>query len=94
MSKKTVTPTEEVEVETPQNEEAQAEPQISFNQIAAVTDLIDLCSTRGAFRGAELEVVGQIRNAFAAFVSFHAPKQEEEKPTPTPSAEGPEETSE
>jgi len=90
MSKKTVTPTEEVE--TAQNEEAQAEPQISFNQIAAVTDLIDLCSTRGAFRGAELEVVGQIRNAFAEFVTFHAPK--EEKPTPTPSAEVPEETSE
>ena len=91
MSKKTVTPTEEVE--TAQNEEAQLEPQISFNQIAAVTDLIDLCSTRGAFRGAELEVVGQIRNAFAAFVSFHAPK-EEEKPTSTPSAEVPEESSE
>ena len=93
MSKKTVTPTEEVEVETAQNEETQVEPQISFNQIAAVTDLIDLCSTRGAFRGAELEVVGQIRNAFAAFVSFHAPK-EEEKPTSTPSAEVPEESSE
>ena len=93
MSKKTVTPTEEVEVETAQNEETQVEPQISFNQIAAVTDIIDLCSTRGAFRGAELEVVGQIRNTFAAFVSFHAPK-EEEKPTPTPSAEVPEETSE
>ena len=93
MSKKTVTPTEEVEVKTTQNEETQVEPQISFNQIAAVTDLIDLCSTRGAFRGAELEVVGQIRNAFAAFVSFHAPNQEE-KPTSTPSAEVPEESSE
>ena len=92
MSKKTVTPTEEVEVETSQNEEAQVEPQISFNQIAAVTDLIDLCSTRGAFRGAELEVVGQIRNAFAEFVTFHAPK--EENPTPTPSAEVTEESSE
>ena len=31
MSKKTVTPTEEVE--TVQNEEAQTEPQISFNQM-------------------------------------------------------------
>ena len=93
MSKKTVTPTKEVEVETAQNEETQVEPQISFNQIAAVTDIIDLCSTRGAFRGAELEVVGQIRNAFATFISFHAPNQEE-KPTSTPSAEVPEESSE
>ena len=93
MSKKTVTPTKEVEVETAQNEEAQVEPQISFNQIAAVTEIIDLCSTRGSFRGAELESVGQIRNAFAAFISFHAPK-EEENPTPTPSAEEPEESSE
>ena len=92
MSKKTVTPTKEVEVETAQNEEAQVEPQISFNQIAAVTEIIDLCSTRGSFRGAELESVGQIRNAFAAFISFHAPK--EENPTPTPSAEETEESSE
>jgi len=91
MSKETATPTEEVE--TTQNEEAQGEPQISFNQIAAVTEIIDLCSTRGAFRGQELEAVGQLRNSFSAFVSFHAPK-EEENPTSTPSAEGTEETSE
>ena len=94
MSKKTATATKEVEtVETVENEAAQDEPQISFNQIAAVTEIIDLCSTRGSFRGQELETVGQIRNAFAAFVSFHAPK-EEEKPTSTPSAEGTEESSE
>lgn len=91
MSKKTVEPTQEVE--TTQNEEEQTEPQISFNQIAAVTEIIDLCSTRGSFKGQELEAVGQIRNAFASFVSFHAPK-EEEKPTPAPSAEGTEESSE
>ena len=92
MSKKTVKPTQEVE--TTQNEEEQTEPQISFNQIAAVTEIIDLCSTRGSFKGQELEAVGQIRNAFASFVSFHAPKEEEEKPTPAPSAEGTEESSE
>lgn len=90
MSKETVTPTKEVE--TTQNEEA-AEPQISFNQIAAVIEIIDLCSTRGGFKGAELEAVGQIRNAFAGFVSYHAPK-EEENPTSAPSAEGTEESSE
>ena len=92
MSEKTVEPTQEVE--TAQNEEEQTEPQISFNQIAAVTEIIDLCSTRGSFKGQELEAVGQIRNSFAAFVSFHAPKEEEENPTSAPSAEGTEETSE
>ncbi len=91
MSKETVKPTQEVE--TAQNKEEQTEPQISFNQIAAVAEIIDLCSTRGAFKGQELEAVGQIRNAFSAFISFHAPK-EEENPTSTPSAEGTEETSE
>lgn len=91
MSEKTVEPTQEVE--TVQNEEEQTEPQISFNQIAAVTEIIDLCSTRGAFKGPELEAVGQIRNSFAGFVNFHAPK-EEENPTSAPSAEGTEETSE
>ncbi len=91
MSKKTEEATQEVE--NVQNEEEQTEPQISFNQIAAVTEIIDLCSTRGAFKGAELEAIGQIRNSFAGFVDFHAPK-EEEKPTSAPSAEGTEETSE
>lgn len=90
MSEKTVKTTEEVE--NVQNEEEQTDPSISFNQIAAVIEIIDLCSTRGAFKGAELESVGQIRNAFASFVSFHAPK--EENPTTAPSAEVPEETSE
>jgi hypothetical protein len=92
MSEKTVKPTQEVEDNT--NEEAQTtEPQISFDQIRAVTDIIDMCSARGSFKGVELEAVGQIRNAFGAFVDFHAPKQEEEPP-PTPSAEATEETSE
>lgn len=90
MSEKTVKTTEEVE--NVQNEEEQTDPSISFNQIAAVIEIIDLCSTRGGFKGAELEAVGQIRNAFASFVSFHAPK--EENPTTAPSAEVPEETSE
>ena len=70
MSKKTVEPTQEVE--TTQNEEEQTEPQISFNQIAAVTEIIDLCSTRGSFKGQELEAVGQIRNAFASFLDQNA----------------------
>ena len=91
MSEKKVKPTEEVE--NVQNEEEQTEPQISFNQIAAVTEIIDLCSARGSFKGAELEAVGQIRNSFESFVAFHAPKKEE-NPTSAPSAEETEETSE
>ena len=84
MATKKTTPAQEVE--TPQNEEAQTDPQISFNQMIAVRDIIDLCSKRGAFQGEELELVGQIRNAFAGFVDFHAPK-EEETPPAAPSAE-------
>lgn len=86
MSEETQTPTPEV---APEN----TEPQLSVQHIALVTQIIDLSSERGAFKGPELTTVGQVRDAFAAFVEFHAPKQEE-KPTDAPSAEATEETSE
>lgn len=47
--------------------------QISLQQVAQVVEVIDLCSTRGAFRGPELELVGQLRTAFATFVEANRP---------------------
>jgi hypothetical protein len=51
-------------------------PTIDINDIAAVVQLIDVCSTRGAFRGEELLTVGAMRNKFAEIVkSQQAPAE-------------------
>jgi hypothetical protein len=67
---------EEVQVETPETE-AQ-EPQISLADFSAALQVIDVCTTRGAFRGEELSSVGQLRDRLTAFVKFHAPSEEGE----------------
>lgn len=61
------------------SEEAQTqEPQISLADFSAALQVIDVCTTRGAFRGEELSSVGQLRDRLKAFVEFHAPKNEQE----------------
>lgn len=59
------------------------EQQLSLNDFAAVVNMIDVCAERGAFKGNELIVVGQLRERFAEFVKS---KQEQEE-TKTESAE-------
>jgi len=36
----------------------ESKPTIEINDLVAVVQLIDVCSTRGAFRGEELAMVG------------------------------------
>lgn len=52
-------------------------PQLGLGDLAAVIQIIDICSKRGAFEGTELESVGGVRGRIAAFVQANAPKQEE-----------------
>jgi len=47
-------------------------PGISLQEVQAVVTIIDLCTKRGAFEGSELSSVGQIREAFAKVINFHA----------------------
>lgn len=42
--------------------------QLTLNDLAAVVQLIDVVTARGALRGDELTQVGTIRDRFAAFV--------------------------
>lgn len=42
--------------------------QLTLNEIAAVVQLIDVVTARGAFRGEELSEVGALRDKYAAFV--------------------------
>lgn len=42
--------------------------QLTLNDIAAMVQIIDIVSARGAFRGDELSQVGQLRDKCASFV--------------------------
>jgi hypothetical protein len=48
--------------------------QISLNDFAMVISIIDACSERGAFRGNELTVIGQLREKFAMFIKANTPE--------------------
>jgi hypothetical protein len=60
----------------------QQKPTIDINDLVSVVQLIDVCSTRGAFRGEELLIVGAMRNKFSEIVksqkepAAEAPKSE------------------
>lgn len=56
------------EVKTPEEATEADAVQLSLADLAAVVQIIDTTTKRGAFEGAELEVVGAVRNRFDAFV--------------------------
>lgn len=56
------------EVNNTEATEEAAPVQLSLADLAAVVQIIDATTKRGAFEGAELEAVGGVRNRFAAFV--------------------------
>jgi len=64
--------------ETQETQETQA-PEVNIGDFAAILQIIDVASKRGAFEGAELSSVGAIRDRVAAFVGYYTPKEEEEK---------------
>ena len=61
-----------------ETEKAQA-PEINIADFSAILQIIDVASTRGTFKGAELSSVGAIRDRVAAFVDFYTPKKEEDE---------------
>ena len=63
--------------EETQTQEAQA-PEVNIGDFGAILQIIDVASTRGAFKGQELSSVGAVRDRVAAFVDFYSPKKEEE----------------
>jgi len=60
-----------------EEENTEAVPGLSLQDLASVVQVIDLCSQRGAFQGSELEAVGGLRGRIQAFVSANAPAEEE-----------------
>lgn len=54
---------------------------ITLQDLTIVVSIIDACSERGAFKGNELAVVGQVREKISAFVKQNQQKNEQPEPT-------------
>jgi hypothetical protein len=54
------------------------EPTLSIGDLAAVVRLIDVCARRGAFEGAEMQDVGELRAKYATFIEANRPPAEEQ----------------
>jgi hypothetical protein len=57
----------------------ESKPTIEINDLASVVQLIDVCSTRGAFRGEELATVGGLRTKLTEIVKANQPAPEAPK---------------
>ena len=64
--------------QTPQPGMPAAAPQLALNDLAAVVQIIDIVSRRGAFEGTELTAVGALRTRFADFLKASTPPKQEE----------------
>lgn len=53
---------------------------ITLQDLSIVISIIDVCSERGAFKGNELAIVGQVREKISAFVKQNQ-KIEEAQPS-------------
>ena len=65
------------EVNTTEAPTEAASVQLSLADLAAVVQIIDITTKRGAYEGAELESVGGVRNRFQAFVEAQTKADEE-----------------
>jgi len=72
------------QVQQPQQE--QEAPSLTLNDLGAMIQIIDVCSKRGGFEGAELESVGILRGRLVRFVKSQQPPTEEGAQQPTAEA--------
>lgn len=60
----------------PQAETQQPGTELNLNDLAALRSIIDVASSRGAFKAGELEAVGKLYNKLSAFLESVAGKKE------------------
>ena len=63
---------------------AQADSAINLADLQNILIVLDLASSRGAFRGPELEPVGQLYNKFKKFVDAAAAQQNADQASAAP----------
>lgn len=56
--------------------EQQAVPDLNLNDLAALRSIVDVASTRGAFRANEMEAVGKVYNKLSSFLDSVATKKD------------------
>lgn len=69
------------EAQEQQAQEQQAPVDLSVQDLAVIRSIIDVASTRGAFKADELEAVGKTYNKLNAFLSTIEKQAEEAKAT-------------
>ena len=70
-----------------------AEPvQLSLADIQTFVSIIDICSKRGAFEGAELEAIGALRGKTVKFLEASQPAAEDASEGEEPSEESSDES--
>lgn len=50
---------------------------INLNDIISCVSIIDLVSTRGAFKGSELSSIGMLRDKLVKFIDENKPKEDQ-----------------
>lgn len=67
----------------------QAAPDLTLVDLKDMVQIIDVCSRRGAFEGAELAAIGALRNRIAAFVTSKTPAPATQAPDAPPATDAP-----
>ena len=62
--------------EAPAQPQAPAVPDLNITDLAAVRNIIEIASQRGAFKAGELEVVGKAYNKLTAFLDAVSKKEQ------------------
>jgi len=62
-------------------------PELTINDLNAVRTILDVASTRGAFRANEMEAIGKIYNKLNSFLEAVTPKPEGDAAQPATEAQ-------
>jgi hypothetical protein len=81
-----MTDTTTQEEQQPQTEQQGAD--LSIQDLSAMKSIIDVVSSRGAFKPAEMMMVGQVYNKLSAFLDAIAKQAEIQKSTETQPTQG------
>ena len=64
------------EQEQPQQSPSAASPELNLSDLASLRSILEVASSRGAFKAAELEAVGKAYNKLNTFLESVATKKE------------------
>lgn len=75
--------TEATQAQPEAQQAEQASVDLTVQDLAGLRSVIDIASSRGAFKAAEMEAVGKLFNKLNAFLETVAKQQQAQAPAPT-----------